>query len=659
MTPSKALQTKISEIKGWLNTYSNLSPTDWSEAKTLSITKSFCRDLSRREFEIVWDSIKSEWLEKGNKSVHMVISKVNNASRVHFTTQNYEEAVEKAEAMVDDWSKLDKPEAGLVYIAPNFFTGDITKNPQVKYYKRYYPKSPVETGDLVRVRFAPSPTGPLHIGGLRTALYNYLFAMGEMKRQGKHGQFILRIEDTDQGRLVPGAVDDIIRALQWFGLPYNEGPKVGGPAKSYVQSERLAIYKRFAQKLLDLNLAYKCFATPEELQEMREEQEKNKQPVGYDRRYRDLSTREIERREALGQKYVIRFRMPRTGTTTVTDMIRGPMVFENKNLEDLVLLKSDGFPTYHLANVVDDHFMGITHIFRGEEWISSAPLHVNLYNAFNWHVPEICHLPLIMAPGGGKLSKRHGATSVEEFIAQGYLPEALMNYLALLGWSFDGSEEIFSKEELLEKFTVERVHPAPATFDYKKLEWFNQHYINHVLSVRELTNRLMPHLFNAGFVSSHVTQYEQEAVEEVVKLHKDRIKNLTDAPELMEPFLVHTPLMYDPKLLIPKKCDAVKTIDVLNRVVDLCDNIGYVDFRNAEFLEQKLREFVETTGLKTGQVFTMIRVAITGRTEAPGLFESMAVLGKHTTTGRLISAMTNLSMELSEKEFAEAEFSIV
>ncbi|MFT4041475.1 MAG: glutamate--tRNA ligase, partial [Thermomicrobiales bacterium] len=297
----------------------------------------------------------------------------------------------------------------------------------------------------VRVRFAPSPTGLLHIGGVRTVLFNWLLAYGQAPREGKPGAFLLRIEDTDRNRLVEGAEAGILDVLTWFGVDWAEGPDVGGPHAPYRQSERTALYQAHAQRLLETGHAYRCFCTPERLQQVREAQVARKEPPGYDRFCRDLSEAEIAANIEAGKPFVIRFRAPLEGETVVSDLLRDDMVFQNANLEDLVLLKSDGYPTYHLANVVDDHEMEITHILRGAEWIPTAPLHLLLYRASGWQAPLFAHMPLILAPGGGKLSKRHGSTSMEEFRSQGYLPEALMNYLALLGWSFDGETEIFSK----------------------------------------------------------------------------------------------------------------------------------------------------------------------------------------------------------------------
>jgi glutamyl-tRNA synthetase len=506
----------------------------------------------------------------------------------------------------------------------------------------------------VRVRFAPSPTGSLHVGGGRTALFNYLFAHGQARRLGKAGTFILRIEDTDRNRYVAGAVEGILDILRWFGLEWDEGPDVGGAYGPYTQSERTALYQRHANELVSRGQGYRCFCTPERLQAVREEQQAKGLPPGYDRRCRALSAEEIEANLAAGMAHTVRFAMPREGETTVVDLLRGEMTFQNVNLEDLVLLKSDGYPTYHLANVVDDHLMAITHIMRAEEWISTAPVHLQLYRAFGWEAPVFAHMPLILAPGGGKLSKRHGSTAMEEFRAQGYLPEALMNYLALLGWSFDGTREIFSREELLELFTLERVSPSPATFDYAKLAWFNQHYINHLLSLDDLVARVIPFLARAGLVDEAATEpdnWQHHLVRETTALLKDRIKTLAEAPELMRPFLVDELDDYDPALLVPKKVDPETALALLMMAASAFDDLDVAD---EAATEARLRALAEEWGVKAGQLFMPIRVAVTGRTESPGLFETLRVIGNERVQLRMSSAVGLLRRHVDALPVEEA-----
>jgi glutamyl-tRNA synthetase len=495
---------------------------------------------------------------------------------------------------------------------------------------------------IVRVRFPPSPTGLLHVGGGRTALFNYLFAYGQAKRLGKETGFILRIEDTDRNRFYPGATEGIIEILTWFGLTWDEGPDVGGPHGPYVQSERIELYQQYAQQLIDSGKAYRCFCSPERLERVREEQRARNEPPGYDRHCRYLPKEEVEAKVAAGEPFVVRFAMPLEGQTTVLDLLRGEMTFQHTNLEDLVLLKSDKYATYHLANVVDDHTMEVTHIMRGEEWIPTAPLHVLLYQAFGWDVPALAHMPLILAPGGGKLSKRHGSTAMEQFRDDGYLPEALMNYLALLGWSFDGHTEIFSQDELLEKFTLERVSPSPATFDYKKLTWFNQQYINHVLSLDDVATRVVPFLIRAELIEegpTDATHPQFPYVRDVTALLKDRMETLSEAPELMVFFLKDQLEPYDPAMLVPKKTEPQAALDALiatrNAFADL-------DVADETAVETKLRALADELGVKAGSLFMPIRVAVTGRTQSPGLFETLRVIGNDRVRSRLDDAINHL-----------------
>jgi glutamyl-tRNA synthetase len=493
--------------------------------------------------------------------------------------------------------------------------------------------------DSVRVRFAPSPTGLLHVGGARTALFNWLLAHGQARRLGGEGAFLLRIEDTDRARLVEGAEQGILDVLRWFGLEWDEGPDVGGPHAPYRQSERTTLYRDAAETLIASNHAYRCFCTPERLQQVREEQAARKQAPGYDRHCRNLPAETIEANLAAGMAHVVRFAMPREGETVVHDEVRGEIVYANVNLEDLVLLKSDGFPTYHLANVVDDHAMAITHILRGEEWIPTAPVHVQLYRAFGWEAPRFAHMPLILAPGGGKLSKRHGSTAMEEFRKEGYLPEALMNYLALLGWSLDGTTELFSRADLLREFTLERVNPSPGTFDYAKLRWFNQQYINHVLSLEDLTGRVMPFLAAAGLVApgaaSDPHHPDRARVQPAVALLKDRMETLAEAPDLLGFFLRDDLELDDPALLVPKKTTPAEALAMLEAVERV---LPEVDLRDEAAAEARFRELADELGVKAGNLFMPIRVAVTGRTQSPGLFATMRVIGPERCLARVRAA---------------------
>ena len=501
----------------------------------------------------------------------------------------------------------------------------------------------LERSPRVRVRFPPSPTGLLHIGGARTALFNYLFAYGEAQRLGKEAGFTLRIEDTDRNRFVEGATEGIIEILHWFGLTWDEGPDVGGPHAPYVQSERTELYQKFAEELVAGGKAYPCFCTAERLDQVRAEKQARKEAPGYDRHCRYLPKEEVAAKLAAGETHVIRFAMPLEGETTVVDLLRGEMVFQHENLEDLVLLKSDGYATYHLANVVDDHDMEVTHIMRGGEWIPTAPLHILLYAALGWEAPALAHMPLILAPGGGKLSKRHGSTAMEQFRDEGYLPEALLNFLALLGWSLDGTTEIFSKDDLLQKFTLERVSTSPATFDYKKLLWFNQQYINHVIELDDLTGRVIPFLIKAGLVEdgpADATHPQFDYIRSVTALLKDRIELLSQAPDLMTFFFQDELEAYDPALLVPKKTEPATALALLTAARD---TIAGIDVTDEAATEARLRALADELGVKAGNLFMPIRVAATGRTQSPGLFETLRVIGNGRLGDRLDRAISALT----------------
>ena len=490
------------------------------------------------------------------------------------------------------------------------------------------------TTSRVRVRFAPSPTGDLHVGGVRTALFTWLFA-----RQND-GDFILRIEDTDRKRFQETSIDSITESLRWLGLDWDEGPEVGGDAGPYFQSERLDIYREHADKLLAGGHAYECFCSPERLDALRREQQARKQPTGYDRHCRNLTEAEREAKRAEGITPVVRLKVPLEGTTTVHDLLRGETVYENRTLEDAVLLKSDGFPTYHLAAMVDDYLMGITHVTRGPEWIPSFPLHVLVYEAFGWDLPVFIHMPLILNPDGkGKLSKRQGAASTLAYKHEGYLPEALLNYLALVGWSYNDRDEIFSLDELIEKFSIERVNPSAARFNFEKLLWFNQYYINHIIDLDDLTRRTIPWLQEAGLIGDAPEGSETwNLARDAVSLIKDKMKVLKEAPELTS-FFFGEPDEYESDLLVPRKTEPPVVLAALERTREIIAETGVED---EEKLEASLRAAAEELGLKAGQMFMPIRVALTGRTVSPGLFDTLRVVGHDRTLARLDQAINKL-----------------
>ncbi|MCS7207814.1 MAG: glutamate--tRNA ligase [Dehalococcoidia bacterium] len=494
----------------------------------------------------------------------------------------------------------------------------------------------------VRVRYAPSPTGEPHVGNIRTALFNWLFA----RHHG--GAFIVRIEDTDQERLVPGAVEAILEGLQWLGLDWDEGPTPDGkgsfgPYAPYFQSQRLPLYHQAARTLMERGWAYECFCTPQELEAMRQEQQRLRQPPGYWGKCRALTPDQREALRAQGRKSVIRFRVPRDPgeEISVHDLVRGEVRWQTALLDDFVCLKSDGFPTYHLAVVVDDHAMRMSHVLRAEEWLPSTPRHLLLYRALGWEPPLFAHLPMILGPDRSKLSKRHGATSIREYRRMGYLPEAMLNFLALLGWSLDETTEILTREDLIRHFSLERVVKAGAIFNLEKLTWMNGVYIRR-LSPQDLAQRLRPFLerphAEGGLPDSVPRPLDEAYLQRVVPLVQERLRTLVDGPALMDFFFLDE-VDYDPALLVPKGMDTATTLRTLEAVQEALQRVSVWD---APHLEGVLRPLCEALGLATGQVFGMVRVATTGRTAAPPLFQTMEVLGKERTLRRLERAQRKL-----------------
>jgi len=498
-----------------------------------------------------------------------------------------------------------------------------------------------------RTRFAPSPTGYLHIGGARTAIFAWLYA----RHTG--GQFILRIEDTDRKRFVPDALDKIMEGLRWLGLDWDEGPEVGGPHAPYIQSQRLPLYQEAADWLVDHGHAYRCYCTPEELAEMREKQQANKEKIGYDRRCRWLTPEERAAREAEGRSWVIRLAVPLEGSVTIDDLIRGPVTFDNAQLQDAVLLKADGYPTYHLAVVVDDHDMAITHVIRGEEWISSAPLHVHLYNAFGWDLPIFAHTPSILKPSGkGKISKRALLTPdgssipvmLHEFPEQGYLPEAMFNFLSGVGWSLDDHTEIYDRETAIKHFDLKDINPGPARFPAEKLEWMNGVYIR-MLSIDELVERLIPYLSrDLGIPEEELARDQRLRI--IAPAIQERLKKLTDAAPLIDFLYADEIDIGDPKLLIPRKTTPEQTVEILAAIIVTLEQ---VDGWDEETLERALRGLAEEMGMKAGQVFSPIRQAVTGKKVAPPLFATLVAVGRDTTLKRLREALMKLQVYLQSQ----------
>jgi glutamyl-tRNA synthetase len=475
----------------------------------------------------------------------------------------------------------------------------------------------------VRVRFAPSPTGSLHIGSVRTTLYNHFFA-----RQND-GKLVLRIEDTDQDRLVPGAVDSIYDGLGWLRVTWDEGPREGGPHSPYIQSERLPLYQEHVQKLVDAGDAYLCFCSKERLAAMRAQQAARKEITRYDRFCRNIDPG-VAAERAKTESHVVRLKVPDEGTLAIDDLVYGHVEWPINTIEDQVLLKSDGFPTYHLAVVVDDHVMGITHIFRGEDWLPSTPKHVLIFRAFGWELPPIAHFPNVLGPDGKKLAKRHGATKVEEFKTQGYLPEAMVNYLALVGWSPGTEEEIFSMDDLIERWRMDQVQRAGGKWDKARLDWFNGMWIRK-LSEDDLLGRLRDFL---------PTEWDQEIMRKALPFLRERMRTLADARDQVE-FLFAEPPPYEARALVPKKREPQEALDVLVKATVLLAHIEPFDHAAIRAAIEGIAAEMDWSLKDTSQP---IRVAITGRTIGLPLFESLELLGRERALARI-----EIAQDLLEK----------
>lgn len=481
----------------------------------------------------------------------------------------------------------------------------------------------------VRTRFAPSPTGFLHVGGVRSALYPYLLAR-------KHGgKFILRIEDTDQQRLVPGAIRCILEDLAWFGIEIDEGPgraelervndawpeapELGGPVAPYIQSLRLSRYQEIAEQLVSSGHAFRCDCTPEMIEAEREAQSARKELPGYGGRCRN---REVPR----DSKHVVRFKMPSDRTVVLDDAVKGRVVWETVPMRDPVLLKSDGFPTYHLAVVCDDHDMRVSHVMRGDEWLSSAPLHVLLYEALGWQMPTFAHLSKILGASGKKLSKRDGAVSCSHFREQGYLPEALLNFIALIGWSPKdaGDQEIFTKDEMVPRFSLEQLNAADGVFDYDKLLWMNGLYLRK-LTLDDFVSRVRPFFERAGVA------FEEQLFRPLAPHVQERAKTLAEVPGMVD-FLFESEIERELPAMFQKGIDREKALAVLGAAIEAISAMPEFGVASSE---AALREIATRLGLKAGPAFGVIRIAVTGKTVSPPLFESMAALGRERSLERL------------------------
>jgi glutamyl-tRNA synthetase len=479
---------------------------------------------------------------------------------------------------------------------------------------------------LTRVRFAPSPTGHLHLGGARTALYNYLLA----KRTG--GKFVLRIEDTDQKRYVPTAEQEIMDGLRWLGIPYDEGPDVGGPYGPYRQTQRMEIYKRHANILVELNHAYPCFCSPERLEQIRQEQQKRKETPRYDGSCRRLSPEEAAKRIAAGEKHVIRFKMPESGATTAHDLLRGDITVENSNVSDYVIVTSSGGPTYHLAAMVDDHLMDITHVIRGSEWLSTFPLHVNIVRAFGWAEPVWVHLSVFLKPSGkGKMSKRETVEAMKDghsiFLKDmqdlGFTPEGVLNWIVLMGWGV-AEDDVMTLDKMVERFDLSHLNPSPAAINFAKLDHFNGTHIR-LMNTEDLAGRLKPFFVKAGLVVNDAILLK------IIPLIKERLVTLDDCVPFAGWFFMET-VTPKPEELVGRNLSAGQSAEIARKTYAVLASLPDLSHNTAE---PPMRKLVEDLGLSPNQVFGILRVAVTGQTVSPPLFESMEIVGKEKVLKRI------------------------
>lgn len=470
----------------------------------------------------------------------------------------------------------------------------------------------------VRVRVAPSPTGDPHVGSAYIALFNLIFA------RHFNGKFILRIEDTDQSRSRPDYEKNILDGLKWAGITWDEGPDIGGPCGPYRQSERTEIYRRHAQDLLDQKKAYKCFATSDELAEMRATAAKLGLHIGYDRRYRDLSPNEVAQREALGQPYVIRLKVPLNGECAFTDGIKGNITAPWADIDDQILIKSDGFPTYHLANVVDDHLMGITHVIRGDEWMTSTPKHILLYEAFGWTPPQFLHMPLLLGKDGRKLSKRRNPTSIFYYRDSGYLPEAFLNFLTLMGYSMPQDKEIYSLDEIISVFDPKRIGTSGAFFNVQKLDWLNQQYLINTVSEDRLWERIKEWQFNDEFMNR------------LMPLCHKRLKTFGDFMELFQ-FLFVNNLSYTQELLCPPPLSSEQTACLIQCLIWSLDEL---ENWKRDGIEQASHLVANTSGVHLKKVIIPILYgSLIGKKSGPPLYDAFELLGKDRARARFLNAI--------------------
>lgn len=478
----------------------------------------------------------------------------------------------------------------------------------------------------VRVRFAPSPTGYLHIGGARTALFNWLFA----RKMG--GKLILRIEDTDTERLKEDSVSQILTSLKWLGINWDEGPEVGGEVGPYYQSERREIYSKYAEELLEQGKAYYCFCSSEDLEAQREKQRAAKQPFRYARTCRDMSVEEAKARAAAGEPYSVRIKIPLEGNVVVHDLIHGDVTFNMDQFDDFVIVKSNGMPTYNFAVVVDDHLMGMTHVLRAEEHLSNTPKQLLIYEALDWEPPKFGHMPMILAPDRSKLSKRHGATSVEEFRSQGYVAEAIVNYLTLLGWGPGDERELFSLEETVELFQLEQMSKKAAIYDTKKLTWMNGQYLSS-LPLEKILPEVKPFFVKDGLATEEWLENNAEYFAKLVDTVRVRVKTLQEVADAAAYFFKDIE-EYDEKGV--GKHFKPEAIGLLEQCIAAIEADEVYDLASTEAAYNKI---AEDNGLALGKVIHPTRLALTGRTVSPGMFDVMVLLGKEKTLERMHKAI--------------------
>ncbi len=484
----------------------------------------------------------------------------------------------------------------------------------------------------VRTRYAPSPTGDPHVGNIRSALFSWAYA----RAQG--GQFLLRIEDTDRNRLVETSTQAIMDSLRWLGISWDEGPEVGGPHGPYVQSQRLPLYQRAAETLIERGRAYRCFCTAERLDQMRAAQAANKQPPGYDGTCRALSRDESSLR-ARNEPFTVRFAMNKDGHTVLNDIIRGEVVFENKLQDDFVMMKSDGYPTYHLGVVVDDTEMEISHAIRGDEWISSAPKHIQLYEALGWEPPIWAHLPLILGPDHKKLSKRSGDTSLLDYQQNGYLPEAMINFLAFLGWSLDDHTSILTVDELQQHFDLARVVANPAVFDIERLNFLNGHYIREMDGLR--WHATIAEWCEKGLPPSVPRPIDTGVLEQVAPLLKERVAKLSEIPALVEFLFSYDAPVYQLESLTERVGDVTTAVRVLDSALTHLDAVSPGDW-NVERIEAAIRGLEDPLQTKLRKFIPVLYVAVMGRAQGIPLFDSLVILGRERALQRLRTARLRL-----------------